>query len=153
VLNALSVLLVLPRATTAGRGDDKDHENHEEHPAHGNECSAIPHSLARLIAQDDAGGQGLSDLPGRCHAPRPEAVDGSGDGPTVAPVLSLLTDLRDFVARHRPHGQLIADATEPQADGYMLTVRCPCGVELMRWATPGEATRELVQSQLLASGS
>jgi DNA-directed RNA polymerase specialized sigma24 family protein len=52
VLNALGVLLVLPRATTSGLGDDKDHENHEEHPAHGNECSAIPHSLARLAAAD-----------------------------------------------------------------------------------------------------
>lgn len=45
VLNALGVLLVLPRATTAGLGDDKDHENHKKHPAHGNKCSAIPHSL------------------------------------------------------------------------------------------------------------
>jgi hypothetical protein len=31
--------------------------------------------------------------------------------------LSLLPDLRDFVARHRAHGQLVGDATEPQPDG------------------------------------
>jgi hypothetical protein len=67
--------------------------------------------------------------------------------------LSLLTDLRDFTARHRAHGPLTADATEPQADGYLLTVRCPCGVEFMRWVTPGEAARELVLSTLLASES
>jgi hypothetical protein len=41
---------------------------------------------------------------------------------------SLLTDLR-------------GDASEPQPDGYLLTVRCPCGVEFMRWMTPGEAAR------------
>jgi hypothetical protein len=31
-------------------------------------------------------------------------------------VLSLLTDLREFVARHRAHGQLTADATEGAAE-------------------------------------
>jgi hypothetical protein len=68
-------------------------------------------------------------------------------------VQSLLADLRDFVARHRAHGQLIADATEPAANGYMLTVSCPCGATFMRWVTAGEAARELVLSQLLASGN
>jgi hypothetical protein len=64
-----------------------------------------------------------------------------------------LADLRDFVARHRAHGQLTADATEPTPEGYMLTVRCPCGVWFMRWMTPGEAAREMVLSELLVSGS
>jgi hypothetical protein len=53
---------------------------------------------------------------------------------------SLLTDLR-------------GEASEPQPDGYLLTVRCPCGVEFMRWMTPGEAARELVLSTLLNSES
>jgi hypothetical protein len=66
---------------------------------------------------------------------------------------SLLTDLRDYVSRHRPHGWLVGEATEPQPDGYMLTVRCPCGVEFMRWLTPSEAARELVLTELLASES
>lgn len=57
---------------------------------------------------------------------------------------SLLTDVRDFVARHRAHGTLTADASEPTPEGYLLTVRCPCGVEFLRWMTPGEAARELV---------
>jgi hypothetical protein len=67
--------------------------------------------------------------------------------------LSLLTDLRDYVARHRAHGQLVGDATEPAANGYMLTVSCPCGATFMPWVTPGEAARELVLTELLASGS
>jgi hypothetical protein len=32
----------------------------------------------------------------------------------------------------------------PVADGYMLSVDCPCGVEFMRRVTPGEAARDLV---------
>jgi hypothetical protein len=68
-------------------------------------------------------------------------------------MLSLLTDVRDFVTRHGAHGQPPADATEPQADGYLLSLRCPCGVEFMRWMTPSEAARELVLTDLLASGS
>ena len=54
-------------------------------------------------------------------------------------MISLLTDLCDYVARHRHHGQLTADAAEPEADGYTLTVTCPCGVTLMRWVPPIEA--------------
>jgi hypothetical protein len=45
----------------------------------------------------------------------------------------------EFVDRHRHHGQLTADAAEPEADGYTLTVTCPCGVTLMRWVPPIEA--------------
>jgi hypothetical protein len=36
--------------------------------------------------------------------PAQKPLTGRADGPTVAPVLSLLTDLRDFVVRHRAHG-------------------------------------------------
>ena len=39
-------------------------------------------------------------------------------------------DLRQhFEATHQPHGQLTADATEPVASGFLLTLGCPCGVE------------------------
>jgi hypothetical protein len=68
-------------------------------------------------------------------------------------VFSLLTDLREFVARHRHHGYLTADATEPTSDGYMLSVHCPCGVWFLRWVAPGEAARELVLTELLVSGN
>jgi hypothetical protein len=63
----------------------------------------------------------------------------------------VLPDLRDFVARHRPHGTLTTDATEPTAKGYLLTVRCSCGLDFLRWMTPTEAARELVLTELLAS--
>ena len=45
--------------------------------------------------------------------------------------MTLLVDLEDFVADHRPHGPLTADATEPAWNGYLLTVACPCGVTWM----------------------
>ena len=32
----------------------------------------------------------------------------------------LLAELEDFVARHRPCGKLMGDATEPEADGYSM---------------------------------
>jgi hypothetical protein len=64
----------------------------------------------------------------------------------------VLAELTDFVTRHRAHGKLTGDATEPEANDYMLTVTCPCGVTFMRWVTPGDATRGLVLSDLLASG-
>ena len=48
----------------------------------------------------------------------------------------LLAELADFVTRHRACGQLAGDATEPEARGYLVTVRCSCGVVFMRWVTP-----------------
>jgi hypothetical protein len=61
--------------------------------------------------------------------------------------------LTDFVTRHLSCGQLTAETTAPEANGYMLTVMCPCGVTFMRWVTPAEAARELVLSELLRSES
>jgi hypothetical protein len=62
-------------------------------------------------------------------------------------------DLRDFVHDHRSHGALTAAATEPAANGYLLTVTCPCGVVVERWVTPQEAISDLVRSSGLASSS
>jgi hypothetical protein len=39
--------------------------------------------------------------------------------------MTLLADLEEFVADHRPHGTLTADATAPAWNGYLLTVACP----------------------------
>jgi hypothetical protein len=50
--------------------------------------------------------------------------------------VSLLADLEEFVANHRPHGRLNADATPPAWNGYLLTVACQCGVVFERWVTP-----------------
>ena len=40
----------------------------------------------------------------------------------------LLAELADFVTRHHPCGRLTGDATAPEANGYMLSVACSCGV-------------------------
>jgi hypothetical protein len=53
--------------------------------------------------------------------------------------VTLLTDRADFIAGHRPHGPLTADATEPAWNGYLLTVVCSCGVVFERWITPEDA--------------
>ena len=56
--------------------------------------------------------------PGRNpHTPRPARV------------------IEDFVRDHRRHGSLIADATEPAWNGYLLQVACSC-VVFERWVTP-----------------
>jgi hypothetical protein len=57
----------------------------------------------------------------------------------------LLTDLEDFLHDHRPHGSLVADATEPAWNGYLLTVACPCGVVFGRWILPEEADADLLR--------
>ena len=63
-------------------------------------------------------------------------------------VAMLLADLADFVTRHRPCGGLSGDATEPEANGYMLTVGCSCGVVFRRWVTPEQAADEMVMSDV-----
>ena len=57
----------------------------------------------------------------------------------------LLTDLEDFLHDHRPHGSLVADATEPAWNGYLLTVACSCGVVFGRWIMPEEADADLLR--------
>jgi len=42
--------------------------------------------------------------------------------------VTVTEDVQVFVREHREHGQLVGDATEPVANGYMLTVACRCGV-------------------------
>ena len=56
----------------------------------------------------------------------------------------MLTDFAEFVQNHRPHGSLIADATEPASNGYLLTVACPCGVVFERCVTPEDAELDLL---------
>jgi len=56
-----------------------------------------------------------------------------------------LRDLADFIADHRPHGSMTADATEPAWNGYLLTVTCPCGAVFKRWVTPTEAELDLLR--------
>jgi hypothetical protein len=40
----------------------------------------------------------------------------------------MIDDLTSFITDHRLHGSMTADATE--RNGYLMTVACPCGVEV-----------------------
>ena len=64
--------------------------------------------------------------------------------------MTLLTDLKEFICDHRPHGPLTSDATEPAWKGYRLTVKCPCGVVFERWMTPQDAGVDLLLADLRA---
>jgi hypothetical protein len=59
------------------------------------------------------------------------------------PPSMLIADLEEFVATHRPHGDLVADAGVAGPNGYRLEVRCHCGTMLERWVTPADAGVEL----------
>ena len=61
---------------------------------------------------------------------------------------SVLTDLEEFIAHHRPHGSPAVDATEPAWNGYLLTVACSCGVVFERWVTPLDAELDLLRLAL-----
>ena len=52
-------------------------------------------------------------------------------------------DLESFVEAHRSHGRLDGDTGHLTANGYRLTVACPCGVAFHRWITPGEVADHL----------
>ncbi len=56
----------------------------------------------------------------------------------------LIADLEDFVHDHRFHGSMIADATPPAWNGYLLTVACPCGIVFERWVTSLDADADLL---------
>jgi hypothetical protein len=55
--------------------------------------------------------------------------------------MPVLSDLQDFL---HSHGPLIADATEPGRNGYLLTVASRCGVVFKRWVTPEDADTDLI---------
>jgi len=59
----------------------------------------------------------------------------------------VLAEPADFATRHRPCGQLSGDASEPEPDGYMLSVVCSCGVTFLRWVTPEDAAHDLGESE------
>jgi hypothetical protein len=63
------------------------------------------------------------------------------DGPTV----TIIDEIEAFIRDHREHGELVGDATEPAANGYMITVACPCGVTFERWVAPVDATLDLAR--------
>ncbi len=63
---------------------------------------------------------------------------------------SVTEDLEAFVARHRSCGDLTGDATDPTPSGYLVWIRCPCGVVFQRWVTSDEAALDLAMLHLRA---
>jgi hypothetical protein len=57
--------------------------------------------------------------------------------------VSISEDVEDFIRRHREHGQLVGDATEPTLTGYRVTITCPCGEVFVRQVSAGEAAVDL----------
>jgi hypothetical protein len=56
---------------------------------------------------------------------------------------SPLSDLRDFVTLHRPHGELRASTGRETQNGYRLEVACPCRVVFERWVFPEDAAIDM----------
>ena len=67
--------------------------------------------------------------------------------------MTLLAYLEEFFRKHRQHGILTGDATEPAWNGYLLTIACPCGVVFERWVTPQDAAVDLLLADLRAGRS
>jgi hypothetical protein len=57
--------------------------------------------------------------------------------------VTIIDEIEAFIREHRQHGDLTGDATEPAANGYMITVACPCGVTFYRRVAPVDATVDL----------
>jgi hypothetical protein len=57
--------------------------------------------------------------------------------------MTLAADLLQFAELHRPHGPFETDTGDLMANGYRLTIACPCGVVFTRWITPQEAAEDL----------
>jgi hypothetical protein len=56
---------------------------------------------------------------------------------------SLLTDLREFVALHRVHGELHAKTGAPTPNGCRLEVECRCRLVFERWIFPEDAAIDM----------
>jgi len=54
-----------------------------------------------------------------------------------------MAEIQAFVTEHEKHGRLVGDGTEPGVSGYQVWIFCPCGVELRRRVTVGEARIDL----------
>ncbi len=69
--------------------------------------------------------------------------------------MSLYADLEEFVQAHRPHGEMIWQATPPTPQGYEVKVACSFGVIFEQWALPQDAAEDLLAEvlTLLQTGS
>jgi hypothetical protein len=67
----------------------------------------------------------------------------------------MYSHLEAFVRAHQPCGEMTAEMTPPDGDGYLVSVTCSCGMVFERWVTPEVATADLIGSGLpcLPNGS
>ena len=71
--------------------------------------------------------------------------------PAGRSMAGVYAELRGFVLAHRDcAGARHADVDPFTPDGYVLAVKCGCGVEFKRWVTPQDADEDLLRSALLA---
>ena len=67
------------------------------------------------------------------------------------------TDVAEFVALHRGHGQLVGELRGPQTTSPRFIVACPCGVVFERRVTGDEPLEDLVgvlaRAQRVRSGA
>ena len=62
--------------------------------------------------------------------------------------MNLANDMEEFVALHRGHGALTADAGEPTPSGYRLEIACRCGVTFERCVTQQDAIDDMLREKL-----
>ncbi len=64
---------------------------------------------------------------------------------------AVYAEIRGFIlAHHGCAGARHADLAPFTPDGYLLSLKCGCGVEFKRWVTPADAEADLLRSALLA---
>jgi len=61
-----------------------------------------------------------------------------------------LSGVMRFISAHRTCGDIVGDAEPLTATGYRLWLRCASGAAFDVWVTEGDATTDLLYSQMLA---
>ena len=70
----------------------------------------------------------------------------------MEPMGGVYNEIQQFIESHRPCGGKVSGQVQPpSADGYAVSVRCPCGDSLSRWVTPEAARYDMIFSTLLCS--
>jgi hypothetical protein len=64
--------------------------------------------------------------------------------------MNLADQLDYFLGVHRAHGSLTPTVGEQTANGYRLTIACPCGARFERWVTPQDALEDRLRARLRA---
>ncbi len=59
----------------------------------------------------------------------------------------MFPELEEFIAAHRPCGELTCEVGELTESGYSLRLTCFCNAIFERWVTPEMADRDLLRSE------